>query len=279
MRPPLKPGFLLVAKRECRWLLHDRVALILIFGVPLFAFAVLAIAFSQPVIRGLGVVVTDADRSETSRAFVESVAASPGLNVVERANDLASAARAIRSGEGKSYPPHASDLRGCSATNGFGRGLRTAHDGSQNPPSVRRAGGRGVWCDRPRGPKVPSPLPTSPRSRPDRREPQGGGGPAEGREIVPRPAPVPSPETSAPPVRPGVRSRGTTAKGSSRMGGLLSGRIDVGVGEHISYSGLEVVDVAVGGCGEKRLSREAWMAGFSGSRELLYGERVERMYG
>jgi len=74
-------------------------------------------------------------------------------------------------------------------------------------------------------------------------------------------------------------SRGTTAKGSSRMGGLLSGRIDVGVGEHISYSGLEVVDVAVGGCGEKRLNREAWMAGFSGSRELLYGERVERMYG
>ena len=32
---------LLVARREWRWLLHDRVALILIFGVPLFAFAVL----------------------------------------------------------------------------------------------------------------------------------------------------------------------------------------------------------------------------------------------
>jgi hypothetical protein len=36
MRPAAKPGFLLVAKRECRWLLHDRVALALIFGVPLF---------------------------------------------------------------------------------------------------------------------------------------------------------------------------------------------------------------------------------------------------
>ena len=74
-------------------------ALILIFGVPLFAFVVLTAVFSHPVIRGLGVVVVDADRSETSRAFVEQVAASPGLSIVERAGDLASAARAIRSGE------------------------------------------------------------------------------------------------------------------------------------------------------------------------------------
>ena len=35
MRPKPRPGFLLVARRECRWLLHDRVAPILIFGVPL----------------------------------------------------------------------------------------------------------------------------------------------------------------------------------------------------------------------------------------------------
>ncbi len=99
MRPAPKPGFLLVARREWRWLLHDRVALILIFGVPLFAFAVLTAVFSQPVIRELGVVVVDADRSETSRAFVEQVAASPSLGIVERAGDLASAARAIRAGE------------------------------------------------------------------------------------------------------------------------------------------------------------------------------------
>jgi len=99
MRPKPKPGFLLVARREWRWLLHDRAALILIFGVPLFAFAVLTAVFSHPVIRGLGVVVVDADRSETSRAFAEEVAASPGLSIVERAGDLASAARAIRSGD------------------------------------------------------------------------------------------------------------------------------------------------------------------------------------
>src|SRR5271157_907656 len=107
MRPKPKPGFLLVARREWRWLLHDRAALILIFGIPLFAFAVLTAVFSHPVIRELGVVVVDADRSETSRAFVEEVAASPGLSIVQRAGDLASAARAIRSGDaiGAVYVP------------------------------------------------------------------------------------------------------------------------------------------------------------------------------
>jgi ABC-2 type transport system permease protein len=107
MRREPKPGFWLVARREVRWLLHDRAALILIFGVPLFAFVVLTGVFSNPVIRGLGVVVVDADRSDTSRAFVEQVAASPGLSIVERAGDLASAVRAIRSGEaiGAVYVP------------------------------------------------------------------------------------------------------------------------------------------------------------------------------
>jgi ABC-2 type transport system permease protein len=107
MKRPPRPGFWLVARRELRWLLHDRTALILIFGVPLFACVVLTAAFSNPVIRGLGVVVVDADRSDTSRTFVEQVASSPGLGIVKRAGDLASAARAIRSGEaiGAVYVP------------------------------------------------------------------------------------------------------------------------------------------------------------------------------
>ena len=99
MKRRAKPGFLLVAAREWRWLLHDRVALFLIFGVPFFTFVVLAAVFSQPVIRELGVVVVDADRSDTSRALVELVAASPSLRIIARAGDLASAASAIRSGE------------------------------------------------------------------------------------------------------------------------------------------------------------------------------------
>src|SRR5262249_37168871 len=99
MRPAPKPGFWLVARREWRWIRHHHIALILIFGVPLFAVAVLTAVFSHPVIRGLGVVVVDADRSDTSRAFVEQVAASPNLSIVERTGDLASAARAIRAGD------------------------------------------------------------------------------------------------------------------------------------------------------------------------------------
>src|SRR5712672_473902 len=98
MRAALQPGFWLVAQREWRWLLHDPVALILIFGVPLFAFVVLSLAFSHPGIRGLGVVGGDGDRSEISRVFVEQVAASPNLSIVERSGDLASAAQAIRAG-------------------------------------------------------------------------------------------------------------------------------------------------------------------------------------
>ena len=79
--------------------MHDRAALILMFGVPLFAFVILTLVFSHPVIRGLGVAIVDEDRSETSRAFVEQVAASPSLGIVERAGDLSTAARAIRAGD------------------------------------------------------------------------------------------------------------------------------------------------------------------------------------
>src|ERR1700741_1280872 len=92
------PGFWRVAKREVQWLVHDRVAQILIFGVPLFAFVVLTTVFSHPVIRGLGVTVVDEDRSESSRALVEYIAASPSLHIVDRAGDLSTAARDIRSG-------------------------------------------------------------------------------------------------------------------------------------------------------------------------------------
>ena len=100
MSPASKPGFLLVARRECRWLLHDRVALLLIFGVPLFAFVVLTTVFSHPVIRHLGVTVVDGDRSDASRALVEYVAASPSLQIVDRSGTLSTAVQDIRSGKG-----------------------------------------------------------------------------------------------------------------------------------------------------------------------------------
>ncbi|HTF74270.1 MAG TPA: ABC transporter permease [Bradyrhizobium sp.] len=99
MRLASKPGFLLVARRECHWLFHDRVALLLIFGVPLFAFVVLTTVFSRPVIRGLGVTVVDEDRSDASRALVEYVAASPSLKIVDRSGTLSTAVQDIRSGK------------------------------------------------------------------------------------------------------------------------------------------------------------------------------------
>ncbi|OKO71142.1 ABC transporter [Bradyrhizobium sp. NAS80.1] len=99
MRSAPKPGFLLVARRECRWLFHDRVALLLIFGVPLFAFVVLTTIFSHPVIRGLGVTIVDEDKSDASRALVEYVAASPSLSIVDRSGTLSTAVQDIRSGK------------------------------------------------------------------------------------------------------------------------------------------------------------------------------------
>src|ERR1700755_3031214 len=99
MRPAPKPGFWLVARRECRWLFHDRVALLLIFGVPLFAFVVLTTVFSHPVIRGLGGAVVDEDTSDASRALVEYVAPSPSLQIVDRSGTLSTAVRDIRSGK------------------------------------------------------------------------------------------------------------------------------------------------------------------------------------
>jgi len=99
MRPVSKPGFWLVAQREFRWLFHDRVALLLIFGVPLFAFVVLTTVFSHPVIRGLGVTVVDEDKSDASRALVEYVAASPSLKIVDRSGTLSTAVQDIRAGK------------------------------------------------------------------------------------------------------------------------------------------------------------------------------------
>lgn len=95
---PTNPGFLLVATRELRWIVRDKVALFLMIGVPLIAFAVLGLTFSSAVIRGLNTVVVDADQTPTSRAMVEAIAAAPGISLSVRADDLSQAMEAIRSG-------------------------------------------------------------------------------------------------------------------------------------------------------------------------------------
>src|SRR5215468_751630 len=93
------PGLIAVATRELRWLRRDLVARFLIIGVPLIAFAILALTFSGAVVRDLGVIVVDADRSPTSVNFVQAIDAAPGVSVKLRGDNLSAATHAIRSGD------------------------------------------------------------------------------------------------------------------------------------------------------------------------------------
>ena len=95
---PLRPGLFAVAAREVRWILGDPVASFLLFGVPIIAFALLGFTFSSAVVRGLDVVAVDMDNTPTSRLFIRTIAAAPGITITERANDLGAAASAIRAG-------------------------------------------------------------------------------------------------------------------------------------------------------------------------------------
>ena len=99
MRRPARPGILLVATRELRWMRRDGLALFLAIGVPIIAFAILAAVFSNPVVRNLRVSVVDADRSATSLTYVQSLASAPGVSVAQRSGDMTSAMHAIRSGD------------------------------------------------------------------------------------------------------------------------------------------------------------------------------------
>jgi len=99
MKAPARPGLLRVATRELRWMRRDEVALLLSVIVPVIAFAVLTLTFSNAVIRNLMVTIVDADRSATSLTYVQAIGSAPGVIVAERSGDMTSAMRAIRSGE------------------------------------------------------------------------------------------------------------------------------------------------------------------------------------
>ena len=99
MRTPAEPGLLLVATRELRWMRRDGVALILALIVPVLAFAILTLTFSNAVVRNLRVAIVDADRSATSLLYVQSIGSAPGVTVAERSSDMRSAMQAIRAGD------------------------------------------------------------------------------------------------------------------------------------------------------------------------------------
>src|SRR5262249_38570759 len=88
-----------VGLREVQVIWHDRVGLFLVAGVPLLAFAILSLTFSNAVVREIRVDVVDGDRSQTSAIFVEAVNAAPGVAVTRRSTDLNGAMQAVRSGE------------------------------------------------------------------------------------------------------------------------------------------------------------------------------------
>ena len=66
MKPPPRLGLVLVAQREIRFFRYDRAGYLLTIVVPLIAFVVLTWTFSSAVVRGLDIVVVDADRSDIS---------------------------------------------------------------------------------------------------------------------------------------------------------------------------------------------------------------------
>lgn len=92
-------GIVDVAVREVIWIWRDKVALLLVVGIPLIAFAILAATFSNAVIRDLQVDVVDQDRSKTSETFVQAISSAPGVTVARRSSDLNGAMHAVRSGE------------------------------------------------------------------------------------------------------------------------------------------------------------------------------------
>ena len=99
MRAPPRPGFILVATRELRWMRRDGLALFLAIGVPIIAFTLLALTFSNAVIRNLRVSIVDDDRTPTSLIYMQAIGSAPGVRVAHRSADLNSAMHEIRSGE------------------------------------------------------------------------------------------------------------------------------------------------------------------------------------
>ena len=79
MSKALRPGLLAVAVREVAWIRRDPVARLMVLAIPLIAFALLAMTFSNAVIRQLKVDVVDQDRSHTSMTLVQAIDASPSV--------------------------------------------------------------------------------------------------------------------------------------------------------------------------------------------------------
>ena len=97
-RRPVRPGLLLVLRRELRWMRRRPAMPIMTFAFPLLVFAMLAAVFGTGLPTRLPVAVLDQDHSTLSRQVVQLVDASPDVAVAERVDDLAAGRRLVLQG-------------------------------------------------------------------------------------------------------------------------------------------------------------------------------------
>lgn len=93
-----RPGFLLVFRRELRWLRRRPVLLMLTTVFPLGLMALLTAIFSAGLPTQLPIGTLDLDGSDTSRGIIRMAAATPEVRIADQAADLGEGRRAILSG-------------------------------------------------------------------------------------------------------------------------------------------------------------------------------------
>jgi ABC-2 type transport system permease protein len=93
-----RPGFLLVCRRELRWLWRRPVLLFFTTVLPLFLMTLLTVVFSAGLPTELPVAVLDRDGTDLSRAVIRAVDATSEIAIVEQVDDLAQGRHLILSG-------------------------------------------------------------------------------------------------------------------------------------------------------------------------------------
>jgi ABC-2 type transport system permease protein len=98
-RRALRPGFLLVFRRELRWLWRRPVLLFFTTLLPLFLMSLLTVVFSAGLPTELPVAVLDRNGTDLSRALIRMVDATSEIAIVEQVDDLAEGRHLILSGK------------------------------------------------------------------------------------------------------------------------------------------------------------------------------------
>ncbi|WP_025658286.1 ABC transporter permease [Rhizobium sp. IBUN] len=95
----LRPGFLVVFRREFDRFSRRRLLLLLTTVLPLLLMGVLAVVFSAGLATRLPIAVLDLDGTDLSRTIVRTVDATPDTAVTRRVSDLAEGRQLILSGD------------------------------------------------------------------------------------------------------------------------------------------------------------------------------------